>query len=175
MRGRQADRLNSIKPAALPKPLLHKLMKLRPILERRGSLLPHSRPGKAIVWRIRYQTHDPDGGSHHRNVSVGNEATAKAARMLISSWREEWNRQQRAVRAVADAKTARERQHSKAIKGIRRAVVSMRRGGRYQRLRIGRTFDKARKTAFGLYAFALMAPWEAVCETRGRPTKSSLW
>jgi len=78
--------------ANIPTPLHEKIIQLRPVLERQGTLQRREERARKPTFRIRYRDHDFDKGSggFHKAINLGaDEDVAEAVWSMVETWRAE--------------------------------------------------------------------------------------
>lgn len=147
-------------PAALtlPPALKENLERLRPILERHGTLLWRRERGRRETFRLRFRAEDADGHRVHRAFSLGSDPFV-AGRVwdMIEGWRGEHQARQAAAQKEQEDRRA----EARMWREHKRQLVANVSGGPRQKRRLAQMIEQARRG--GVVDFVTILGCEDLC------------
>jgi len=153
----------------IPEPVMAKLLKLRPILERTGGCIrPKKTGGK---YRLRIRVPDPERGRVKKSVTLGDGRVAVAVMELIRGWQ---LAHAAAERHAENRPPDYEQQYAARVKSLREGILEGVPEGPMRRL-YERELDREARDPRTLYGWLLAGPHSHPLVRRpGRKPKGGL-
>ena len=159
-------------PEGIPTELYEELVRLRPVLEEHGAIIPR-RDTHCDSYQLRVRVEDERLGRVHRGIGIRGLATAEAVRKLIESWRAEKEAKRKAeAEAQGPPEESEEEIQKRVIADLRRQYL--RGAGGAKRQRLAREFDRATESPAGLLCLGLSGSAGLPARRPGRRPKSGL-
>lgn len=162
--------------AHIPAPILEKLIALRPVLEKQGTVLIRHGRNRKQGFYLRFREQDSATGRWvHRAVPMGGWEVGPYARLLVKKWRAERRVLRAAERAVQVETARRAKLEAQARRVERQLIRKILPGGRLFKRNAIKQFDGAAGKS-RLHALAFLLGMDGMKPRGpGRPRRGRLW